>query len=108
MKIEMIIVNKKGHFKAKGIYDGQKVIVQKGGFINPNFASCIRGGNLSKQYRADRNYVSENNEIITDCVFRSPSTAAQFITGRSVNGYKIWKVSNDQSLDDYLKDKGLR
>ena len=27
MKIEMIIVNKKGHFKAKGIYDGLLTLI---------------------------------------------------------------------------------
>ena len=108
MKIEMAIINKGGRFSAEGIYDGEKVVVKKGGIINANFATSIRGGKLSKQYRADRSYVSENFEILEDCVFKSPSTAAQFVTGRSVDGYNAWKVNNGQSLGEYLKEKGLR
>ena len=108
MKIEMTLINRGGRFAADGIYDGENVIVKKGGYINPNFATSIRGGKLSRQYRADRNYVSEKFEIVDDCVFKSPSTAAQFVTGRSVDGYNAWKVSSGKSLGEYLKEKGLR
>lgn len=108
MNIEITIANKKGRFNAKGIYDGRQVIVQKGGYINPSFSTCIKGGNLSKKYRSDSAFVSDSFEIREDCVFKSPSTAAQFVTGRSVDGYKIWKVSDGKTLEEYLKEKGLR
>ena len=104
----MTLINKSGRYAANGIYDGEKVIVKKGGFVNPDFAASVRGGRLSKQYRADRNYVSEKFEIVNDCVFTSPSTAAQFVTGRSVDGYNAWKVSYSKSLGAYLQEKGLR
>ena len=63
MNIEITIANKKGRFNAKGIYDGRQVIVQKGGYINPSFSTCIKGGNLSKKYRSDSAFVSDSFEI---------------------------------------------
>ncbi len=99
---------RRGRFFATGVYSGESVIVKKGGVINPNFAESIRGGKLSKQYRADRKYVFDNFEILSDCVFKSPSTASQFVTGRSVDGYNAWKLENGQTLGEYLKEKGLR
>lgn len=108
MEIKMGISNKSGKFNAKAVYDGKSVVVKKGGFVNQNFAESIRGGKLSKQYRADRNYVSESFEILNDCTFKSPSTAAQFVTGRSVDGYNAWKVEDGKTLGEYLKEKGLR
>lgn len=108
MMIDITLTNRGGLFAANGVYDGEKVIVKKGGFVNPNFATCIRGGKQSKKYRNDRNYVSVKYEIVKDCVFKSPSTAAQFVTGRSVSGYYAWKVNSGKRLGDYLKDKGLR
>ena len=108
MKLEITISSKSGKFEARGIYDGKTVIVQKGGHVNPSFAQSIRGGKMSKKYREDKKYVSEHYEIIEDCMFKSPSTAAQFVTGRSVDGYNAWKVGSSQCLGEYLKTKGLR
>ncbi len=108
MEIKMVINNKSGKFYANAVYDGKLVVVKKGGVVNQNFAESIRGGILSKQYRANRNYVSESFEILKDCTFKSPSTAAQFVTGRSVNGYNAWKVEDGKTLGKYLKENGLR
>ena len=58
--------------------------------------------------RADPTCVDSERNIISDCVFSSPSTAAQFVSGRSVSGYKAWKVDGKKNLGDYLKEKGLR
>ena len=52
--------------------------------------------------------MDENGNILKNCEFTSPSTAAQFVTGRSTNGYEAWKVEKKLSLGQYLKDKGLR
>ncbi len=108
MKIKIIISNRSGKFYAEGIYDGERVVVKRGGHINPNFAESIRGGKLSRQYRADKKCVSDKYEIVSDCVFKSPSTAAQFVTGRSVDGYNAWKLESGETLGEYLKEKGLR
>ena len=40
-----------------------------------------------------------NNVLLADIEFTSPSTAAAFLCGRSVNGYEVWKsIDNDELL----------
>lgn len=108
MIIKMSMSNKNNSFYAEALYENGVVTVKKGGYINPGFSTSIRGGKMSKKYRNDSNYVSEKYEIVKDCVFSSPSTAAQFVSGRSVDGYHVWKIAPKQNLGDYLKEKGLR
>ena len=108
MRIEIYMGKKTGKYYAEGTYEKNSVTVKKGGHINPNFAKSIRGGDTSRGYRENKEYVSSVFEILSDCHFHSPSTAAQFVSGRSVDGYNIWKVYNGQTLGEYLKEQGVR
>lgn len=92
---------------ATAIYDGEKVTVLPGGRISESFADSIRGGANAKQFRDDRKYVDSNRNIIKECVFSSPSIAAQFVNGNSSNGYRTWKVDG-MELGKYLESKGMR
>lgn len=93
---------------ADAVYDGKIMTVLAGGKISEDFSGHIQGGKKSLGYRNSREYVDESGNIIKDCVFTSPSTAAQFVTGRSTNGYVGWKVDTKMSLGTYLKEQGLR
>ena len=53
-------------------------------------------------------YTDSERNIIKECVFTSPSTAAQFVTGRSTNGYDTWKIEKKKNLGKYLEEHGLR
>lgn len=108
MEIKLHFALKDGSAFADGIYNGEKTIVKAGGRISKNFASCIRGGTKAKKMCENPAVVDSKRNIIADCAFNSPSTAAQFVSGRSVSGYKAWKVDEKKSLGDYLKEKGLR
>lgn len=108
MKINMTLKQKTGRVNAEAIYQGETVIVLAGGTISEDFAEHIRGGVKAKMYRENKEYVNKDGLIIKNCEFSSPSTAAQFVTGRSINGYASWKVESKKSLGDYLKEKGLR
>ena len=108
MEIRIHFALKDGSAYADGVYDGGKTIVKAGGKVSERFSTCIRGGTRAKTMRADPKYVNSERTIIADCVFDSPSTAAQFVSGRSVNGYDAWKVEKKKSLGTYLKEKGLR
>ena len=51
------------------------------------------------------NKYKENNEIIDgilqeDKLFSSPSYAASFVLGRSINGKELWKTKEGLSLND--------
>lgn len=108
MKINVTITKRNGAAYAVGVYEGSTFIVQKGGKIEPDFANHIRGGKAAKAYRSNPEYVDNEGNILKDCEFKSPSTAAQFVLGTSSNGYESWKVEKKMSLGKYLKEKGLR
>ena len=108
MEINIHFSLRDGSAYANAVYYGDKTIVKAGGKISKNFASYIRGGTLAKSKRNDPSIVDENRNIISDCEFRSPSTAAQFVGGRSFNGYEAWKVEKHKDLGTYLKEKGLK
>ena len=108
MEIRVKLAPRNGSCYADGIFDGSVFTVKKGGKINLDFAKHIRGGKSAKNYRDNPEFVDSDGNILKDCDFSSPSTAAQFVTGRSTNGYEAWKVDAKKNLGDYMKDKGLR
>lgn len=108
MQIEMTLTNKNRTYFAKATYDGKNVTVKAGTKIYPVFSSCIRGGKTAKRIRESDEFINSEYTLLKDCSFKSPSTAAQFVTGRSVNGYNAWKIDEKKTLGDYLKENGLR
>ena len=108
MKVKVYLAMYASDVKAEAIYEGETITVLPGGTISVDFADHIKGGRKAKSFRNNPEYVDSNRNIIKECVFTSPSTAAQFVTGRSNNGYETWKVENKKSLGAYLKEKGLR
>ena len=103
----LISISSKG-VEADAIYDGKTVRVLAGSVIRPEFSEHVRGGKTALAYRNNRTFVDERGEVIRDCIFNSPSTAAQFVTGRCCNGYLTWKVEPKMTLDKYLISKGMR
>jgi hypothetical protein len=57
---------------------------------------------MAKRYLNDNNFVDENGIVLKDCSFNSPSTAAQFVTGSSRNGYLVWKTKDGKKLKDII------
>lgn len=108
MEIQVKLAPRNGSCYADGVFDGSVFTVKKGGKINLDFAKHIRGGKSAKSYRDNPDFVDSDGNILKDCDFSSPSTAAQFVTGRSTNGYEAWKVDAKKNLGDFLKEKGLR
>lgn len=92
---------------AVAIYNGEKVIVQKGSIINMNPSPYARG-RIIRQYRMDESVVSKEGVVLSDCTFPSVSSAARFVTGRSENGYNAWKVDDNQTLNAWLAKEGFR
>ena len=107
-QIKIYISNRNSDAHAEAIYEDGKVTVLPGGIISADFANHIQGGDKAKMFRNSTEYVDKNRIIIKECVFQSPSTAAQFVTGQSRNGYEGWKVQPKVTLGKYLKSKGLR
>ncbi len=108
MEVKVYFSLRDGSAFAEAVYDGDKTIVKAGGKISKNFASYIRGGTLTRNMRSDPQLVDGDRNIIADCIFTSPSTAAQFVGGRSFNGYEAWKVEKHKNLGTYLRENGLK
>ena len=108
MKLKVTLCSPISDAFAEAIYEGKTMTVLPGGKISEKFAAHIQGGRKAKSYRNDSNYVDSKRNIVKACVFTSPSTAAQFVTGRSTNGYEAWKVDEKKSLGVFLKEQGLR
>ena len=101
-----VYISKEG-FNAVGEYCEGKLIVKKGSTINPSFATYIKGISMVKQYRENPNYVDSSWQVIKDCEFPSPTTAAQFVMGQSRDGYDAWKMESGESLGKRLESLGI-
>ena len=53
--------------------------------------------------RKNPKIVAEDGTVVKNVSFKSLTTAAQFITGRSVNGNVSWRVDNKMSVKEYLE-----
>lgn len=103
MTISLFLKSRDNVFNAEAVYENGTVTVKKGSHVNTIFANHIRGGKKAKSYLEDRQYVDENGLVKKDCTFQSPSTAAQFVTGSSRNGYLVWKTKEGKKLQEVIK-----
>ena len=88
-----------GSGEANGCITGDGFVVFKGSRINPKITpKCPEVILASRKKYA--NYVNENNVLTKDLLFSSPSAAAKFVAGASVNGNLYWKDSFGISLKE--------
>lgn len=99
----MLLFIKNKNADATGEYypDKKTFIVKKGSKVSVDISRSekFRGANTIERQR--ERYV-KNGVVIVDTVFRSPSTAANFVTGRSTNGHITWKDENGVYLKELL------
>ena len=104
MKVEMYLIARDGTYNATATFDDGKVIVKRGSLLRMTFASHVHGGRIVKRLRADTSILNEAGITQKDCEFNSPSTAAQFVMGSSVNGWTAWHVEKKTNLRKYLEE----
>ncbi len=90
------MVYKNGKATGKRTSDG--FVIFKGSTINPETTkSCpVSILNAREQYAAKID--PDTNELMSDILMTSPSAAAGFIGGASLNGYDMWHDSQGRSL----------
>ena len=98
--MKVILKSKKDTHYAVGEYDGQRVTILPDSKINTTLSYAAMSEKI-KLIRNNPEYVSAEGLILKEIEFGSPSTAAQFVTGRSVNGYISWRIDDKISLKDY-------
>jgi hypothetical protein len=73
-------------------------IVLQGSVINSKTNEKTCSG-VAKKARVSAK-VDENNVLLEDVLFSSPSAASMFVTGASSNGYTAWKTADGKTLKD--------
>lgn len=93
---------------AQGYYDNNRFMVLKGSFIRQQNTKTLKKSMVNKK----QNLLNSGKLIIVDSTsyqltedqsFTSPSTAAELVTGRSSNGWKVWKNAAGQTLDSIYR-----
>ncbi len=89
---------------AKGVYNPEKheFIVLKGSKVSGYISESPRfgGKNTVKKYR---DTYTKNGVVVKNIIFKSSSTAANFVTGSSTNGMLAWKNENNEPLKSLIK-----
>ena len=105
MKKEIFIKGR--DYEASATYEDGEITIHKGSKLRYPQSANFKRTKKAYTLRDNQDYV-KNGVVINDCVFKSPSTAAQFITGGSRNGFDTWKVEKGYSLGQFLEDNGIR
>lgn len=103
--MKVYIKREKSGVSAKGEYDPttKELTVLKGSIVSGDVAE---GGTFrsARTIIKLRNDTVKDNKVIKDVHFKSPSSAGNYVTGRSTNGYITWKDENGKLLRDILSD----
>ncbi len=88
------------NYKAKGKQVNDGFVVLAGSTVSLNIVdSCPESAIKNRKKFANR---FTGNKIITDILFSSPSNAAGFVCGYSVNGLDRWQTQDGKKLADML------
>ncbi|MEE3486805.1 MAG: DUF4357 domain-containing protein [Bulleidia sp.] len=102
--MKVFLKRRNSKIEAVGEYDpdSKKFIVKKGTVVSDEVAHSekFRGANTIEKYRAE--YVKDG-VVTKDVIFKSASTAANFVTGASTNGLTAWKSEDGIPLKELLK-----
>lgn len=88
-------IKKIGKIEADGMQTAEGFVVLKGSRISPVEDDTIRSG-VRQQRKAAK--IDDNNILLEDMLFSSPSSAASFVIGKSTNGLIYWKNREGQTL----------
>lgn len=101
--MKLYLNSRTGSHSAIAEYNKTGVKVLAGSQINMNlvYPKCPL---FVIEKRDDRSIVSAEGKLLVDVTFDTPTSAAQFVTGRSANGYIVWRPDNKMSLKQYLEE----
>lgn len=104
MRVYMHGKNKGIHATAEYNPETKTCTVLKGSCVSTTvtFSGTFRGGASIEKARYGN---VENNVVIKDVSFKSASSAANFVTGTSTNGLKVWKDIDGRCLKELIKEK---
>lgn len=103
--MKVFLRRKNNTINAEGIYDpkAKTMTVLAGSIVSKTITltGTFRSGRTIERYRKQ---YCRGNKVKEDVLFKSPSTAANFVTGNSTNGLIAWKDAKGNSLRELLKE----
>lgn len=103
IQMKVFMKKEKMGVDAIGTYDPQskKCVVLKGSKVSETIskAPTFRG---AKSVVKHREGIVKNYIVTKDIAFKSCSTAGNFVTGRSTDGFGAWKVEDGRTLREFL------
>ena len=102
MKTEIFMHSNNNDYEAKGSYNDGIVTVHAGSRISRSVATHIKKKSYVFLLREDSNIVDSDGIVLKECHFGAPSPAAQFVSGRMINGYIAWQVAKRLNLRKWL------
>lgn len=95
---EPLVYLEKENVKAKGRYTTKGFIVYEGSIIRPDVTPKCPDSIISLRKKHETSV--DNSKVKDDITFKTPSAAAGFVTGSSVNGWIYWKTEDGKTLKE--------
>ncbi|MDY2724673.1 MAG: DUF4357 domain-containing protein [Candidatus Onthovivens sp.] len=102
--MKLVLKSRKDTYEAVAEYNVQekKFVVKKGSKVSETIAHSTTF-KAAKTIEDSRKGIVDKNYLTTkDVEFKSASTAANFVTGRSTNGLIAWKDTNGKKLKELI------
>ena len=101
--MDLYLVSKRSGINAKASFDKSKkeFVVLKDSVVSQKVSKSTTF-KASKNIEELRQEFVKNNKVVKDVMFKSPSTAANFVTGSSTNGLRAWKNSDGKKLKELV------
>ena len=97
MNVEVYTKGRLNNYEAYGIFDGKGLVVKKGSRVSEKVAKNVNPVVIKMREKVLQGDFTTKENV----KFRSPSTAAAFVTGNVSNGYRVWKVEQGVDLGMY-------
>lgn len=96
--MELFMISKKRDVNAKLELKDEKYILKKGSKVSSKISESFRSCKKVKKRR--ENNINKDFILLNDIVFRSSSTAGEFVLGTSCNGKIKWKNIEGKTLKE--------
>ncbi len=103
--MKVYLTARTNNYNAQGEFNPEtkETIVYKGSIVTADISQSKTFRGAKSVARTREQYV-KNQKVTEDVKFKSPSTAANFVTGRSSDGFSTWKMEDGRTLKQ-LRDE---
>jgi len=102
--MKFYLKNRNGRYDAVGEYDEvtHMFTVLKDSRVSDFVSNSDKFRGIKTILTVREANVDRNGIVLNDVVFKSPSTAANFVTGTSTNGRKAWRDEYKRTFKDVV------